>query len=57
MTSLLTECLAVLPKLLTRGSNGRSRCDPDDFSAVQTVEAKVVMTFPLPGELSSSYRG
>ena len=32
-------------------------CDPGDFSAVQIVEAEVVMTFPLPGDLSSSYRG
>ena len=49
-----TGCLAVLPKLPTRGSNSASRCDPDDFSAVQIVEAKVVMTFPLPGDLASS---
>ena len=52
-----TGRLVVLPKLLTRSSNGGSRCDPGDFSAVQIVEAEVVMTFPLPGDLSSSYRG
>lgn len=52
-----TGRLAVLPKLPTRSSNGGSRCDPGDLSAVQIVEAKVVMTFPLPGDLSSPYRG
>lgn len=33
-----------------------SRCDPDDLSAMQILDVKVVMTFPLSGDLSSSYR-
>lgn len=31
-------------------------CDPDDISAMQILEAKVVMTFLLSGHLSSSFR-
>lgn len=42
-------------KVADQGQQRQVRGDLDDFSAVQTVEAKVVMTFPLPGELSSSY--
>lgn len=51
-----TVHLAGFPKFLTRGSNGGSRCGPDDFSATQILEAKVAMKFPLSRDLSSPYR-
>lgn len=49
-----TGHLAGFPKLLT--GNGRSRGESAAVSAVQILEAKAAMTFPLSGDLSSSRR-